>query len=157
MNKETFYTHIETLSELADYVGKELGVSDWLLVDQDRIDAFAEATEDRQWIHIDSEQTKEKSPYKTTIAHGFLVLSLASKFCYEILKIGNVAMGVNYGFDRVRFTNAVPANSSIRARISLMEFKKIKNGAKYKMNVMIELKGATKPACLMEWIGVAYV
>tara|TARA_B100001996_G_C18561609_1_gene554795 strand:- start:416 stop:904 length:489 start_codon:yes stop_codon:yes gene_type:complete len=151
-----YYTEINKLSDLIDYVGKEIGLSEWITIKQDQIDAFAKITGDNQWIHINPKLCKKHSPYKTTVAHGFFVLSLAPKFCYETLKFKNVSMGINYGCDRVRFMNATKVNSSIRARISLISCDKIKGGVRYKLSIIYELKDQQKPACVAEFISIAY-
>lgn len=120
-------THIESIAALANYAGKEVGISDWLEVSQERIDQFAEASEDRQWIHIDRERARE-SPFKTTIAHGFLTLSLLSALTRLALSIGGVRMGINYGLNRVRFVSPVPAGARIRGRFRLATLEEIKGG-----------------------------
>lgn len=150
-------TELVQLIELEQYVGKELGLTDWLVIDQQRIDSFAKVTEDFQWIHTDTEKSVVDSPFKKTVAHGFLILSMASKFTYEILRLGEVGMGVNYGLDKVRFTSAVPSGSKIRGRIRLLNFEKLPNGAKYKTQIVFELEGSDKPACVAEFIAMAYV
>ena len=116
-----YATRLNNISELKDYVGKELGLSEWMPMTQKRINTFADATEDFQWIHLDAERTAKLSPYKKTIAHGFLVLSMASKISYDTFSIENVAMGVNYGLDKVRFPNATKSGSFFRGRVSLIE------------------------------------
>ncbi len=111
---------IENLDDLKDFVGREIGVTDWFEITQDRILKFAEATEDRQWIHLDPDRAKRESPYGTTIAHGFLTLSLLSHLSEQALQIqSGVGMIVNYGLNRVRFPAPVPAGSNIRARFTL--------------------------------------
>ncbi len=102
-------TQIESVAKLGEYVGREVAVSDWLEVRQERISAFAEVTEDRQWIHVDTERAAEESPFKTTIAHGFLTLSLLPRLAKLVLAVGDVRMGINYGLNRVRFVSPVPA------------------------------------------------
>lgn len=149
-------TELAHLSELSEYIGKELGLSDWMTITQEMIDNFGRTTEDNQWIHVNPERAAKYSPYKKPVAHGFLVLSLASKFCFETLKIKDVAMGINYGLDRVRFVNATPVGALLRARISLVAFEPFEGGAKYKLNIVFELKGADKPACVAEFIAQAY-
>lgn len=156
ISQKPYATKLEHLSELASLVGKELGLTEWVTIDQQRIDDFAKTTEDEQWIHVDAERSAKESPYKKTIAHGFLVLSLASKFTYETFSVGDVTMGVNYGMDKVRFPNATPVDAQIRGRISLMEYKAIPGGAKYKMKVVFEINGQEKPACVAEFLAMAY-
>ena len=116
------------LEELAAKVGQEVVVSDWLEVTQERINQFADATGDHQWIHVDVERARRESPFGTTIAHGFLTLSLLSHFLNNSLEFGNSKMGVNYGCNRLRFTAPVKAGSRLRARFKLMEFQRIEGG-----------------------------
>ncbi len=151
-----YSTDIAYLSDLKNYIGKELGLSKWNKITQKQINSFANITDDHQWIHIDEERCKKQSPYKKPIAHGFLVLSLASKFCYETYKLHNTRIGLNYGLDKVRFINAVRMNSFIRGRVSLISCEEINNGVKYKMNIIFELKNQIKPACIAEFIAIAY-
>lgn len=153
---EAYSTTIQEVGELEGLVGKEIGLSEWIEISQERINIFAENTEDMQWIHIDPERSKRESPYKTTIAHGFLVLSMASQIAYQILKIQDVGMSINYGLNKVRFTNAVPSGAHIRGRITLQEYKAIPGGARYIMKLVFEIKGQEKPACIAEWVGQAY-
>lgn len=156
MSTEAFKTVVPKLSDLPNYIGKEVGISEWIEITQERIDDFADVTEDHQWIHINPEMSRKFSPYKTTVAHGFLVLSLGPKITYETLEIQNVAMGVNYGMNKMRFTNATPVGAFVRGRITLADYKAIPGGARYTMNITFEIKGQDKPACVAEWIGQAY-
>ena len=151
-----YNTKVAHLNELEYYVGKELGLTEWMTIDQDRINSFAEVTEDLQWIHTDPEKSAAYSPYKKTVAHGFLVLSLASKISYDALSIDDVVMGVNYGLDKVRFTNATRVGAKLRGRVSLMAFDAFPGGAKYKVSIIFELEGEEKPACVAEFIAMAY-
>lgn len=151
-----YSTQLKELEELNDYVGKELGLTEWMTMEQERINSFAEATEDMQWIHTDPERSAAFSPYKKTVAHGFLVLSLASKISYDAFSIENVVMGVNYGLDKVRFPNATKSGAKLRGRVSLMEYDAIPGGAKYKMKIVFELEGEEKPACVAEFLAMAY-
>ena len=153
---KAYSTEIDELSDLKNYVGKEVGLSEWTIITQDQINTFAKITDDNQWIHISPELCKKHSPYKKPVAHGFLVLSLAPKFCYETLKFNNVSMGVNYGCDKVRFMNATRVNSSIRARIFLISCEQIEGGSRYKLKIIYELKDQEKPACVAEFIAIAY-
>jgi len=155
-NKEAYKTHFKNLEEMSKSVGKELGVSNWIEISQEKIDLFAKVTEDEQWIHIDKDKSEKHSPYKTTIAHGFMILSLASRFSYDTLTIGSVKMGINYGLDRVRFTSATPSGGMVRGRVSLLECDMKMGGAKYKLGVTVELKGQEKPVCVAETIAMAY-
>ena len=155
-NKEAYKTHFKNLEEMSKSVGKELGVSNWIEISQEKIDLFAKVTEDEQWIHIDKDKSKKHSPYKTTIAHGFMILSLASRFSYDTLTIESVKMGVNYGLDRVRFTSATPSGGKVRGRVSLLEFEIKTGGAKYKLGITEELEGQEKPVCVAETLAIAY-
>lgn len=154
--QEAYATHLKHLTDLEHYVGKELGLTEWHEMSQERINSFAEATEDHQWIHLDEQRSAKESPYKKTIAHGFLVLSMASKMTYDTYSIADVSMGVNYGLDKVRFPNATPSGSLLRGRVSLMEYETIPGGAKYKVSVFFELQGQEKPACVAEFLAIAY-
>ena len=145
-------TQIKNTAELANYAGKEVGISDWLEVSQDRIDEFAEATEDRQWIHIDPERAAHESPFKTTIAHGFLTLSLLSVLTKSAISVGGVRMGINYGLNRVRFVSPVPAGARIRGRFTLATLEEIKGGVQSTWNVTVEREGSEKPCCVAEWL-----
>ena len=145
-------THIENIAEIANYAGKEVGVSDWLEVPQERIDQFADATGDRQWIHIDPERAARESPFKTTIAHGFLTLSLLSALARVAISVGGVRMGINYGLNRVRFVSPVPAGAHIRGRFTLGTLEEIKGGVQATWNVTVECEGSEKPCCVAEWL-----
>ncbi len=157
MTDKSYKTSFKQLTDLEAHVGKEIGLSDWLTIDQESINAFAKVTDDEQWIHVDPERSAKESPYKKPIAHGFLVLSFASKFSYEVMAIADVTFGLNYGFDKIRFMNATPVDARIRGRFSLMNFEqKNANSAKYKMKIVFEIEGQEKPACIGEWLGMAY-
>lgn len=145
-------TQIENIAALSNYVGKEVGVSDWLEVSQERINQFAEATEDHQWIHIDAERAARESPFKTTIAHGFLSLSLLSELGKRTMSVGGVRMGINYGLNRVRFVSPVPAGARIRGRFTLAAIEEIKGGVQVTWNVTVERDGGDKPCCVAEWL-----
>ena len=153
---KAYSTEIPHLSDLTLYLNKELGLSNWMTITQEMIDSFARTTDDNQWIHINPEKSALYSPYKKTVAHGFLILSLASKFCYETFQVRDVAMGLNYGLDKVRFMNATRVGSLLRARVSLLEFNPLEGGGKYKLKLVFELKGEEKPACVAEFIAQAY-
>jgi acyl dehydratase len=145
-------TQIENIAELAKYAGQEVGISDWLEVSQERINQFAEASEDRQWIHIDRERAALESPFKTTIAHGFLTLSLLSALARLAISVGGVRMGINYGLNRVRFVSPVPAGARIRGRFTLATLEEIKGGVQSTWNVTVEREGSDKPCCVAEWL-----
>jgi acyl dehydratase len=141
------------MQSLKDYVGREIATTDWFLVTQDRIRQFAEATEDRQWIHVDPERAKRESPYSATIAHGFLTLSLLSYFIKQAIQIPRgVRLSLNYGLNRVRFPAPVRAGTEIRARVSLQSLKDLPGSVEVIFGVSMEGKGAAKPCCVAEWI-----
>ncbi len=145
-------TQMESIAALRDHVGREVAISDWLAVSQDRINQFAEATEDRQWIHVDPERAARESPFKETIAHGFLTLSLLSELGKRAMSVGGVRMGLNYGLNRVRFVSPVPAGSRIRGRFTLATVKEIDGGVEATWNVTVERDGGEKPCCVAEWL-----
>ena len=134
-----------------------MGVSDWLDVTQDRITQFAEATEDRQWIHVDAVRAAAESPYKTTIAHGFLTLSLVSVLLRGAVAVEGLRMAVNYGANRVRFVSAVPAGSRVRGRFTLAAVEETGGSLQATWHATIECEGREKPACLIEWLVRYYV
>lgn len=140
--------------DLSARIGEEIGVGDWLEVDQHRIDTFADATDDHQWIHVDNEKAAA-GPFGTTIAHGFLTLSLIVTLQPK-LEVPGVRMGINYGLDRVRFISPVPSGSRIRARSVLREVNEVAGGLQVKQEVTIELEGSEKPACVAESIARLY-
>jgi acyl dehydratase len=149
---------LDTPDSLKQYVGKEIGVSEWLTVTQDRIIQFAEATEDRQWIHLDRERAERESPYGTTIAHGFLTLSLISRFMKDVIQVrGGVKMAVNYGLNRVRFPSPVRAGAKIRARTTLLNVKEVPGAYETTFAVVVESEGGEKPCCVAESIVRYYV
>jgi acyl dehydratase len=144
---------VETPDSLNQYLGREIGVSEWLCITPERIRQFAEATEDRQWIHLDQARSQKESPFGTTVAHGFLTLSLLSKFMKEVLQIrSGVGMAVNYGLNRVRFPAPVRAGSRIRARFTLVDLKEAPATTESTFSVTIENEGSDKPCCVAEWI-----
>jgi acyl dehydratase len=144
---------LETLQSLKKFVGREIATTDWLLVTQDRIRQFAEATEDRQWIHVDPERAQRESPYGATIAHGFLTLSLLSYFLGQAIRMPrDVRMSVNYGLNRVRFPSPVRAGTEIRARVTLHSLKELSDSVEAVFGVSLEGKAAAKPCCVAEWV-----
>ncbi|WP_329319755.1 MaoC family dehydratase [Streptomyces sp. NBC_01262] len=145
-----------SLEELRAAVGEELGTSDWLEVDQKRIDLFAEATGDHQWIHVDPEKAAT-GPFGTTIAHGYLTLSLIPQFTFSLLKVEGVKMGVNYGVNKVRFPSPVPVGSRLRASSRLAEVTEVPGGAQIVTVVTIEREGGEKPVCVAETVARYYV
>jgi acyl dehydratase len=144
-------TSVETLNNLASYVGKELGTSSWVDVDQDRINAFADATDDHQWIHVDAERAKD-GPFGGTIAHGYLTLSLLIPMWTDILEVGDVHTMVNYGLNKVRFPSPVPSGSKIRAKATLAAFDVIPGGAQLAVDILVERQGGDKPACVAQLV-----
>jgi acyl dehydratase len=146
----------ETLQEVADRVGQELAVSDWIEVTQERIDQFAQATGDHQWIHVDPERAKS-GPFGTPIAHGFLTLSLMPSFFDSALRVNETRMAINYGVNKVRFTAPVPVGSRLRARILLQSADPIEpNGFQMVYAVTVEREGSDKPVCVAETIARRY-
>jgi acyl dehydratase len=144
---------VDTPDSLKEYVGKEIGVSEWLTITQERIAQFAEATEDRQWIHLDRERAERESPFGTTIAHGFLTLSLISRFMKDVIQVrSGVGMAINYGLNRVRFPAPVRASSEIRARVTLLSVKEVSGALEAVFSVTVESEGSEKPCCVVESI-----
>jgi len=147
---------LPSIRELEQRVGEEVGVSPWIEVTQERIDTFARAIEDFQWIHVDRERAKT-SPFGGTIAHGFLTLSLLSHLSEQTFSFSDRRMGVNYGLNRVRFTSPVPSGSRVRARFTLASYEPIDgNGVQVTWSVVIEIEGAPRPALVAEWLGRHY-
>src|ERR1700726_3440145 len=143
---------LETPDSLRDLVGRELTPSDWFPIAQERIEQFAEVTEDRQWIHMDRERAERESPYGTTIAHGFLTLSLLSRFMKEAIQIRGGRMSVNYGLNRVRFPCAVRADSKIRVRFTLRSLKDVPDALEAVFDARVEVQGSDKPCCVAQWV-----
>jgi len=144
---------LKSFDDLKDFVGCEINVTDWFEITQDRILKFAEATEDRQWIHLDPARAKRESPYGTTIAHGFLTLSLLSDLSQQALQIQNgVGMIVNYGLNRVRFPAPVLAGSKIRARFTVQSLQDVNNGREATFSVVLEVQSQEGPCCVAEWV-----
>ena len=141
--------HFERLEDLRACVGQEIGVSDWVTVDQQRIDLFAQATGDHQWIHVDPERALS-GPFGGTIAHGFLTLSLLPAMADTAFAIDDVRMGVNYGLNRVRFANPVRAGSRVRGHFKLLSYEPLDGGAQLTVEVSMELEGSDKPACVAQ-------
>jgi len=144
---------VESVEELNGLVGKEIGVSEWIVVNQERIRLFAETTEDRQWIHLDTERAKRESPFGTTIAHGFLTLSLISHLMQQTVQVrGGFRLVVNYGLNRVRFPAPVRGGSRIRGRFTLASFKDRGDSYEAILACTVECAGCEKPACSAEWV-----
>jgi acyl dehydratase len=139
------------------HIGEELGVSDWLTITQERVNAFAEVSEDRQWIHLDAERAERESPFRATVAHGFLTLSLISHFMKHAVEIRELRMAINYGLNRVRFTSPVIVGTRIRARFMLDSVKDVSGGVEAVYTATVEseaadAEAAAKPCCVAEWV-----
>ena len=140
---------------LADHVCAKLGPTEWMTIGQDRIDLFADATEDHQWIHVDANAAAD-GPFGSTIAHGYLTLSLVNKFMPELLRVEGVSMGVNYGCGKVRFPAAVPVNSQIRGVGELLSAEQVGGGTQIIVRVTVEIDGGERPACVVDTISRFY-
>ena len=152
-------TNVISVDQLENYIGQEVGITEWLEIDQERINKFADATGDHQYIHVDPERAAQ-TPFGTTIAHGFLTLSLMSMFrsMNGDIKLENAVMGINYGLDKVRFINPVKVGNKIRARFELISAEEKKpNHYLMKHNVTIDIDGEEKPALIAEWLGMTVV
>lgn len=147
-----------TLEAYQAMVGKEIGVSSWHLIDQPRIDTYADVTEDHQFIHVDPERAKKETAFGTTIAHGFLTMSMMSVMSYEVMPaIAGTTMGVNYGFDKLRFISPVRSGKRVRGRFVLAEARLRKPGElQSRTNVTVEIDGEDRPALVAEWLGLIY-
>jgi acyl dehydratase len=146
------------LQAYQDMVGKEIGVSSWHLVDQNRINLYADVIEDHQFIHVDPERAKKETPFGTTVAHGFLTMSLLSIMSYEVMPvIEGTTMGVNYGFDKLRFVSPVRSGRRVRGRFTLVEAKLRKpTELQSRTNVTVEIEDEDKPALVADWLGLIY-
>jgi acyl dehydratase len=143
---------IASLEEMRALVGTEVAVSDWVEITQERVNQFAVATNDHQWIHVDVERAKRESPFGATIAHGFLTLSLVPAMLESALRMVDMKMGLNYGLNKVRFPAPVPVGSRLRARMSIVSIEDIEGGAQVTWGVVIEREGSTKPVCVAEFL-----
>ncbi len=139
-----------TLGELPSLVGKELGTSDWYEIDQDKVNLFADATGDHQWIHVDVERAKKESPFGGPIAHGYLTLSSLVPMLAQVLTVSDVVMGVNYGLNKVRFPSPVPVGSKVRAAATLKSVEEVAGGLQCTLSVAVEREGGDKPVCIAE-------
>ena len=149
-------THFATFDEIEHRVGDELAVSDWMEITQERVDLFAEATGDHQWIHTDPERAARESPYGGPIAHGYLTLSLLARMAGDSMVFASTRMGVNYGVNRVRFTGPVPVGSRIRAHFVLAGFERIPGGVQLVFAVTMEREGVDKPVMVAETVSRRY-
>ena len=145
----------ETIAALQPLVGQEIGVSDWITVTQERIQLFADATNDHQWIHLDAERAKA-GPFGTTIAHGFLTLSLLPEMSASAFEVRGTRMGVNYGLNKVRFPAPVPSGSRLRGRFKLIAYEPLDGGAQLTVQVTMEREGSEKPVCIAESLARRY-
>jgi acyl dehydratase len=142
----------KTPAELLSCIGEELGPTDWLLIDQARVDLFADATGDHQWIHVDPERAKD-GPFGGTIAHGYLTLSLVNFFLPQMIEVQGISMGVNYGCEKVRFPAAVPVGSRVRGHGTLAQVEEVKGGAiQATVRVLIAIDGSERPGCVVDTI-----
>jgi len=149
---------IESIEEARSLVGQEVGVSDWIEVSQERINAFAEVTGDHQWIHVDPERARRESPFGTTIAHGFLTLSLITQMQSQAVRIAaNQKMGINYGLKRVRFVSPVRAGARVRSRSKLDSLEDFQGGVQLTWHLTVEIDNSEKPALVADWIGRLYL
>jgi acyl dehydratase len=146
----------QTLDEFRTCLGQSIGTTPYLTISQEMINGFAGATLDHQWIHVDEERAARDSPFKTTIAHGFLTLSLAPRFLADLYKVQSVRMGVNYGAEKIRFTAPVPVGSRVCLSATLASFKKLPGGARIQMDCTFHIEGQEKPACVAQLISVLY-
>lgn len=147
---------IASLAELKSLIGQEVAVSDWIQITQERVNLFAEATGDRQWIHLDVERCRKESPFGGTVAHGFLTLSLLPMLMENAFVMTDVKMGVNYGLNKVRFPSAVTVGSRVRGRMTLLSVEDIEGGAQMTWQVTMEREGGNKPVCVAESISRRY-
>jgi acyl dehydratase len=143
-------TVFESLDEVRAAVGRELGTTDWLEITQERVDTFAEATGDHQWIHVDVERAQRESPFGGPIAHGYLTLSLSNLFLPQLVEVRGVSLGVNYGTGKVRFPAPVPVGSRVRGTARLAACDDIPDGVQTTITITVEVEGSDKPACVVE-------
>ena len=148
--------HFAHLQDLQALVGQEIAVSDWIVVDQRRIDLFAESTGDHQWIHVDPVRAAA-GPFGATVAHGFLTLSLLPELSQSAFAIDDLRMGINYGLNRVRFMSPVRVNSRLRGHFKLVKYEPLEGGAQLTTEVTMELEGTEKPACVAESVSRRFV
>ena len=147
---------VDKPEDMKAHVGEDIGTSDWVLVDQTMINKFADATGDHQWIHVDVERAKKEMPNGSTIAHGFLTLSLTAGLAHETHDIKGRSRGINYGSDRVRFTSPVPSGSRVRLHQKLLKVEDIDGGVRMTFESKMEIEGQTRPALVAETIALAY-
>ena len=146
----------KNIDKVKTAVGKKIPVSNWITITQQMIHDFANATLDKQWIHIDEERAAKESPFKSTIAHGFMSLAFISKFLEDVVLIESVTMGLNYGLNKVRFMNPVPVNSRLRLHSTIKEIEDYKNGIKITFSCTIEIENQEKPSCVAEFVALMF-
>ena len=144
------------LTEFKSMVGKPLPYSNWLTITQEMINDFANATLDKQWVHVDVERAKKESPFKSTIAHGFMSLALLSKMLEDLIHIESVKMGLNYGLNKVRFPHPVPVNSRLQMQASIKEIEDQQGGVKITFSCVVVIEGIEKPACVAEFLAIMF-
>jgi acyl dehydratase len=146
----------KNVTEFKKMIGKDLPISNWICVTQQMINDFANATLDKQWVHIDVERAKRESPFKSTIAHGFMSVALLSKFLEDLIQINSIKLGLNYGLNSVRFANPVLVNSNIRLKSTVKNIEDHKNGTKVTFSCFVEIEGEEKPACIAEFLTLLF-
>ncbi|MEX2681859.1 MAG: MaoC family dehydratase [Candidatus Sigynarchaeota archaeon] len=139
---------LDGIQALKDYKGKEIGVGEYVLITQENVNKFADATGDHQWIHVDVERAKKESPFGGPIAHGYLTLSMIAALLFDLYEVKNVKLVINYGLNKVRFPSPVHVGKRIRARASVVDIKDIEGGIEVELSVTVEIEGGTKPACV---------
>ncbi|KRB82307.1 hypothetical protein ASE00_09495 [Sphingomonas sp. Root710] len=147
---------VDHVAELAPHVGEELGVSDWVLLDEEAIASFGKVTGDTHWVHMDADRARRETPFGSSIAHGFFILSLVTGLSGQCYAVRNASRWMNYGVDRVRFTAVVAAGSRLRLRLKLLELEPAKAGTRLRFGCTLELEGSERPAAVCEWICIAY-
>lgn len=148
--------HFKDLTEFKSMIGKELPNSEWITITQDMINDFANATLDKQWVHIDVERAAKESPFKSTIAHGFMSLAMLSKMLEDLIQIDSVKMALNYGLNKVRFPHPVPVNSRLQMQSSIKDIEDQKQGVKITFSCTVIIEGFDKPACVAEFLGMMF-
>jgi acyl dehydratase len=143
---------LDSPDDLRHLVGQQIAKSDWFTITQDRIDAFAELTGDKQWIHVDASRAQRESPYRSTIAHGFLTLSLLSRMFQSAVQVNARGITINYGLNRVRFPSSVPVNSRLRAAFTVQSCKELPDSCEVVLSVVMERESSEKPCCVAEWV-----
>lgn len=148
--------HFKNLTEFKSMIDKELPNSEWITITQEMINDFANATLDKQWVHIDVERAAKESPFKSTIAHGFMSLAMLSKMLEDLIQIDSVKMGLNYGLNKVRFPHPVPVNSRLQMQSSIKDIEDQKQGVKITFSCTVVIEGFDKPACVAEFLGIMF-